>query len=52
MIKVNDNDILNIVDIFRESFSLSTNDYIDNQLIEVLKKADYDIELAFSYLYE
>jgi hypothetical protein len=52
VIKVNENDKSNEVDIFRESFSLNKNDYTDKQLIEVLKKADNDIELAFSYLFE
>ena len=51
-IKVNDNDILSMVETFRESFSISKDDYKDNRLIEVLKKADYDFELAFSYLFE
>ena len=52
MIKVNENDNSNEIDLFRESFSLSKTDYSDKQLIEVLKKADNDIELAFSYLFE
>jgi hypothetical protein len=52
VIKVNENDNSNEIDLFRESFSLSQNDYTDKQLIEVLKKADNDIELAFSYLFE
>ena len=51
-IKVNDNDILSMVETFRESFSISKDDYRDDRLIEVLKKADYDFELAFSYLFE
>ena len=52
MIKVNENDKSNEIDIFRESFNLSKSDFTDNQLIEVLKKANNDIELAFSYLFE
>ena len=52
VIKVNENTYLNAVDIFRESFSLSKSDFPDEKLIEVLKKADNDIELAFSYLFE
>ena len=52
MIKVNEDDNSNEVDIFRESFSLSKDDFSDKQLIEVLNKADHDLELAFSYLYE
>ena len=52
MIKVNEDDNSNEVDIFRESFSLSKDDFSDGRLIEVLNKADHDFELAFSYLYE
>ena len=52
MIKVNEDDNSNEVDIFRESFSLSKHDFSDEQLIEVLNKADHEFELAFSYLYE
>jgi hypothetical protein len=52
VIKVNENDNSNEIDLFRESFSLSQNDYTDKQLIEALKKADNDIELAFSFLFE
>ena len=52
MIKVNENDNFNMIEIFRESFSLHETQFSDRQLIEVLKKADNDIELAFSYLFE
>jgi len=52
MIKVNENDNLNMIEIFRESFSLKKTQYSDRQLIEVLKKADNDLELAFSFLFE
>ena len=52
MIKVYENDNSNLVDIFRESFSLSKKDFSDEQLIKALKHADNDIELAFSYLFE
>jgi len=51
-IKVNENDNFNMIDIFRESFSLHETQFSDRQLIEVLKKADNDLELAFSYLFE
>ena len=52
MIKVNEDDNSCKIDLFRESYSLSRNDYSDEQLKEVLEKANYDIELAFSYLFE
>ena len=51
MIKVHENDNSYLVDIFRDSFNLSKNDFSDEILIKALKKADNDIELAFSYLY-
>ena len=52
MIKVNENDNFNTIEIFRESFSLHESEFSDRQLIEVLKRADNDLELAFSYLFE
>lgn len=52
MIKVNENDNLNVIELFRESFSLKKTQYSDRQLIEVLKRADNDLELAFSFLFE
>jgi hypothetical protein len=52
MIKVNDSINSNTLEIFREAFSLSENDYSDEKLLEALDKADGDIELAFSYLFE
>ncbi len=44
-------DNFSMIDIFRESFDLSKTDFSDNLLLEVLKRADNDMELAFSYLY-
>ena len=52
MIKVDEDENSCKIDLFRESYSLSRNDYSDEQLKEFLKKADNDIELAFSYLFE
>jgi hypothetical protein len=52
MIKVNENNDSNEIDIFRESFNISKSSFSDEQLIDVLQKADHDIELAFSYLFE
>ena len=52
MIKVDEDENSCKIDLFRESYSLSRNDYSDEQLKEFLKKADNDIELAFSYLIE
>ena len=52
MIKVNENENSNIVEIFRETFLLSKSDFSDKNLIEVLKRAENDMELAFSYLFE
>ena len=49
LIKVNENDNSNSVDILRSYYSLN---YPDEKLIDALKKADNDIELAFCYLYE
>jgi hypothetical protein len=51
MIKVNENNDSNEIDIFRESFNISKSSFSDEQLIDVLQKADHDIELAFSYLF-
>ena len=52
IIKVYENDNSNDVDILRATFYLDKREYPDEKLIEVLKNADNDIELAFSYLYE
>ena len=52
IIKVNENDNSNDVDILRATYNLDKREYPDEKLIEVLKNADNDIELAFSYLYE
>ena len=49
LIKVNENDNSNSVDILRSYYNLN---YPDEKLIDALKKADNDIELAFCYLYE
>ena len=52
MIKVYEDDNSREVDYFRKYFCLSKNDYLDGKIIEVLEKANHDMELAFSYLFE
>ena len=52
MIKVDEDENSCKIDLFRETYSLSRNDYTDKQLKEVLEKANHDMELAFSYLFE
>jgi hypothetical protein len=52
MIKVNENENSKDIDILRSTYNLSRIDYPDEQLIKVLKRADNDIDLAFSYLFE
>ena len=52
MIKINEDKNSNEIDKFRSYFNLSKSEYTDETLNRALKKADNDIELAFSYLFE